>query len=226
MPGAIQQEGGSPREVLLGVYGPLALIALLALWAAALVIGFALVQWGVHASLVMQEGAVGFGSYAYLSGVTFFTIGFGDVTPRTGLGRAFAVFEGATGFGFLALIVAYLPLPFGAFAAREVDITLLDERAGAPPSAVEFLRRHGPRDPERLDAFLREWERWAASVLESHLSYPALLYFRSQHEHQSWPDGPDDAARPLRAADRRGRGAAVAPGAAHLRDGRATSSAI
>ncbi len=186
VPGAIQQEGGSPRELLLGVYAPLALLALLALWAIALVLGFALVQWGAHAGLTAPDGRVDFGTYTYLSGVTFFTIGFGDVTPRTGPGRAFAVIEGATGFGFLALVIAYLPLPFGAFAAREVDVTLLDGRAGAPPSAVEFLRRHGPHDPAQLDAFLRDWERWAAALLESHLAYPVLLYFRSQHEHQSW----------------------------------------
>ena len=37
-----------------------------------------------------------------------------------------------------------------------------------------------------LDQILRDWERWAAEVLESHLSYPALSFFRSQHNNQSW----------------------------------------
>ncbi|MGB9472023.1 MAG: hypothetical protein WBQ59_21955, partial [Candidatus Acidiferrum sp.] len=31
-----------------------------------------------------------------------------------------------------------------------------------------------------------EWEHWCAELLESHLSYPVLAYFRSQHDTQSW----------------------------------------
>jgi hypothetical protein len=33
---------------------------------------------------------------------------------------------------------------------------------------------------------LYDWERWSAELLESHLSYPVLAYFRSQHTNQSW----------------------------------------
>jgi hypothetical protein len=33
---------------------------------------------------------------------------------------------------------------------------------------------------------LTEWERWSAELLESHISYPQLCYFRSQHSNQSW----------------------------------------
>jgi hypothetical protein len=122
----------------------------------------------------------------YLSGTTFFTVGFGDVTPRGGLGRFLCVTEGATGFSFLAIIISYLPTIFTAFAQRETEITLLDARAGSPPSAIELLRRLGPGEARGLDELLREWERWSADVLESQLSYPVLSFFRSQHENQSW----------------------------------------
>ena len=37
-----------------------------------------------------------------------------------------------------------------------------------------------------LDQIFKDWERWAAEVLESHLSYPVLSFFRSQHNNQSW----------------------------------------
>ena len=185
--GGADKEGSSQRDRLLGVYGPLALILLLSLWATALLFGFALVQWGLVAPLTAPGGAHGFGTLLYLSGVTFFTLGFGDVVPLTAPGRVVAVFEVATGFSFLALIIGYLPTIYGAFSRREVNITLLDARAGSPPSAAELLRRHHRADDlAALDQLLREWERWAAELLESHLSYPVLSYYRSQHEHLSW----------------------------------------
>jgi len=37
-----------------------------------------------------------------------------------------------------------------------------------------------------LDQVLRDWERWSAELLESHISYPVLSFFRSQHSNQSW----------------------------------------
>jgi len=64
---------------------------------------------------------------------------------------------------------------------------MLDERAGSPPTAAELLRRHAS-DPDRreLGALLRDWERWSAELLESHISFPVLAFFRSQHDNQSW----------------------------------------
>jgi hypothetical protein len=121
----------------------------------------------------------------YLSGTTFFTLGYGDVTPTGTSGRVIAVLEAGLGFAFLALIIGYLPVIYQAFSRREASISLLDARAGSPPSATELLRRHGQNIPE-LELLLRDWERWAADLLESHLSYPVLCYYRSQHNNQSW----------------------------------------
>lgn len=187
LPGSANQEGSSWREGFLGVYGPLALLLLLGLWATVLVVGFALLQWGLRAPLAAPGGNTGLGTVLYLSGVTFFTLGFGDVVPLSPLGRTVAVFEVATGFTFLALVIGYLPTIYTTFAQRETNITLLDARAGSPPSATELFRRAGqPLDSARLDRFLHDWERWSADLLESQLSYPILSYFRSQHEHLSW----------------------------------------
>jgi hypothetical protein len=122
-----------------------------------------------------------------MSGTTFFTLGLGDVVPRTGAARALTVIEAGTGFAFLALVISYLPVLYQAVSRREASISLLDARAGSPPSAGELLHRHG-RDPngQALTNLLGEWERWSAEVLESHLSYPALAFFRSHHDNQSW----------------------------------------
>ncbi len=187
LPSGVDKEGSSLRDRFLGIFGPLVLLGLLVLWGAGLVFGFALVQWGLAAPMSSPGGNAGFGTIFYMSGTTFFTLGFGDVVPLSARGRSLAVLESATGFAFLALVIGYLPVMYSAFSRREVNITLLDARAGSPPSATELLRRHGLYfDGVALDDLLRDWERWAGELLESHISYPVLSLFRSQHEHLSW----------------------------------------
>jgi hypothetical protein len=178
---------GTRRESFLGVFGPLSLIVLLGTWASMLVLGWGLVLWGLSIPMVTNHHPLTFGTYLYFSGVTFVTLGYGDVVPMGGLGKLVAVAEAGSGFAFLALVIGYVPVIYQAFSRREVVISTLDARAGSPPSAVELLRRHY-RDGNAADlaTYLREWERWSADVLESHLSYPVLTYYRSQHQRQSW----------------------------------------
>jgi hypothetical protein len=178
---------GNRREFYLSYYGPLSLILLLVIWAALLMFAYALLQWGLNLPMDAPEKNVTFGTYLYMSGTTFITLGLGDVIPLAGVGRFLAVAEAGMGFGFLALIIGYVPIIYQAFSRREVNISLLDARAGSPASATEMLRRHYRTERiEELIQFLRDWERWCAELLESHLSYPVLTYYRSQHERQSW----------------------------------------
>ena len=175
------------RESYLSYFGPLSLIVLLGLWAFALIVGFALLQYGAGAQVQAPAGTTDFGGLVYFSGTTFFTLGYGDVVPLSGAARALAVLESGVGFGFLAMVIGYLPVIYSSFSRREVEISLLDARAGSPPSAQEFLSRMaGAHNQPLLDRFLHEWEHWAAEVLESHISYPVLALFRSQHINQSW----------------------------------------
>ncbi len=128
-----------------------------------------------------------FTTYLYFSGTTFFTLGYGDVVPTAAWGRALSVAQAGLGFGFLAVVLSYLPVLYQAFSRREITISLLDARAGSPPTAGELLRRLAAgRGLAGLGPLLAEWERWAAELLESHLSYPVLSYYRSQHDNQSW----------------------------------------
>jgi hypothetical protein len=175
------------REGGLSFYGPLALIFLLVFWAVLLIVGYALLQWGLGSQLHTSGGPVSFGTDLYFSGTTFLTLGLGDVFPLSRGARLAAVAEVGTGFGVLALVIGYFPVLYQAFSRREMRISLLDAHAGSPPTAGALLRRHPPaRRAKALVAILAEWERWAADLLESHLSYPALAYYRSQHEDQSW----------------------------------------
>jgi predicted membrane protein len=175
------------REKYLGTFGPLSLLMLLAFWAVGLIFGYAAVHWGLQTRLNLPNETGRFATYLYISGETFFTLGYGDIVPQFPLGRAIAVIEAANGFGLLAIVIGYLPVLYGAFSRREVNIALLDARAGSPSSAAEMLRRHGESGHlDDLNGVLHEWEHWSAELLESHLSYPVLCYFRSQHDNQSW----------------------------------------
>jgi len=175
------------RETWLSYFGPLSLLLLLSVWAGGLISGFALIHWALGSAVLDRDGGTGFLTDLYLSGTTFFTLGLGDVVPRTSLARLLVVVESGMGFAFLALVIGYLPALNQSFARREVSISLLDARAGSPPTASEMLRRHGhERGKEALRQLLHEWERWSAELLEGHLSYPVLAYFRSQHDNQSW----------------------------------------
>jgi len=178
---------GEHRETYLSFYGPFALLLLIGVWSTGLIGGFALLLWGLGGQLVAIGGDASFGTALYGSGTTFFTLGIGDVLPHTALGRLVVVLEAGLGFAFLALIISYMPVLNQAFSQREVNVSLLDARAGSPPSAAELLRRHAGADlTVALAQLFREGERWAAELLESHLSYPILAYYRSQHKEQSW----------------------------------------
>jgi len=178
---------GRRRDAFLSFFGPLSLIVLLALWAVGIVVSFGLLQWAAGSSLTVAGGVPSFATDLYMSGTTFVTLGLGDVAPRSAVAKALTAVEAGMGFAFLAVVIGYFPVIYQAFSRREVAISLLDARAGSPPSASELLWRHRA-DPgsAALTDLLRDWERWAADVLESHLSYPPLAYFRSQHYNESW----------------------------------------
>jgi hypothetical protein len=182
----------SRQQNFLGYFGPLSLIMLLAFWAAGLIFGFALMQYGIGGHEQLSGERLTFGKIIYHSGETFFTLGYGDIVPTSGGARALSVIEAGMGFAFLGVVIGYIPVVYASFSRREIQISMLDSRAGSPPSAAELLVRLAGRsedpgvDQRVLDEVLRDWERWAGELLESHISYPVLSFFRSQHSNQSW----------------------------------------
>jgi len=178
------------RDSFRGYMAPLSLLALLIFWAALFILGYGLLLWGLALPLSAVSNTISFPTYLYLSSTTFFTLGLGDVSPLPGVGRFLLVSEAALGFIFLALMISYIPVLYQAFSRRELRISLLDARAGSPGTAVELLSRNCAgktgEGVEELRLLLHEWELWCADILESHLSYPILAFYRSQHEQQSW----------------------------------------
>jgi hypothetical protein len=179
------------REQMYSVYGPLALLLLFVVWALLLIAAYAFLYLGLnmpfadptHPATALQV----LRSCLYVSGTTLFTLGLGDVQPLSHAARALLVVESGTGLGFIALVIGYVPVLYTAFSNREISVALLDARAGSPPTAGELLLRHSFQGGEpALAELLSEWERWSGSMLESHVSYPILCYYRSQHDNQSW----------------------------------------
>jgi hypothetical protein len=181
------------RESFLSFYALLTIILMYTVWAAGLLFAFALLHWstGSHLAGIIGTaggvGAVGFGSDLYMSGTTFFTLGLGDLHPVSNGARVITVLEAGTGFGYLALIIAYVPVLYQSFARREARTTMLDEWAGSPPTAAVILQRAvQAHDATAITLLMRDWELASAGILESHLTYPILCFFRSQHDNQSW----------------------------------------
>ncbi len=175
------------RETALSFYGPLSLIFLLMVWACGMIFGFSLIYFSLGSPFNDPSRGVLYLTDLYVSGTNFFTLGLGDVTPHSELARVLSILEAGTGFGFLAVVMGYFPVLYTSFSRREVSISLLDARAGSPPTAAELMRRHSYEGAEHaLSQLLSEWERWSAELLESHISYTLLCYFRSQHTNQSW----------------------------------------
>jgi len=157
----------SPRETLLGLFGPLGLLFILTLWTAGLVLGFAALQYAVG-SHVRGDGARGsFGDDLYFSAGGFLSASSGVEPTSTGA-KALLLIEAATGFGVLFIAIGYLPALFQAFSRRETAVSQLDPRAGSPPAAGALIRRAVEREQvEELLSYLGEWEGWAAELMET-----------------------------------------------------------
>jgi len=164
---------------------------LFVVWAVLLCTAYALIYFGLHMPFTDPSHPLTLTqrlrTCLYVSGSSIFTLGLGDVVPSTQLSRFLLVAEAGTGLGFIALVIGYVPVLYNAFSAREVPVAMLDARAGSPPTAGELLLRHNfSGGHDALTALLAEWERWSAEMLETHISYPILCYYRSQHDNQSW----------------------------------------
>jgi hypothetical protein len=179
------QRNPDRREQRLGVFAPAIVMTLLGLWIVLLIVGFAVMLLalgdGVEPRLVDLRGAM------YFAAISMLTIGYGDYVPVELGSRLVAVAAGAVGLGIVALTITYLFSLYANFQRREVAVVTLDARAGAPPSGITLLETcAGFESDGELEQIFEAWERWAAEVLESHLAYPILLFFRSTHDHESW----------------------------------------
>lgn len=174
------------RERFLTPYGPVSLVAVLAVWVAMLVIGWGLLWWSLEHRI---EGITNVWSAVYFSGVTFLTIGFGDIVPEGSGTRILAVAEGLMGILTTALVIGLLPTLFGAYSRRESKLLTLDDLTDEV-DPVEYLKLYAAGgDLGPLNEEFREWDQWCADVYDSHTAYPMLIWFRSRQLGRSWTIG-------------------------------------
>lgn len=172
-------------EARLGAFGPIALLILFAIWALALILGYGLVIDGLADQFHPQPQDLA--TSIYISSSTLVPLSFGDFVPEGGAARLLIVAESATGVALAALAITLLFSLYESFRAREEMVVSLDALAGAPPSGVHILETAADLHmrPDLMGTF-EEWRKWSAMVLESHLAYPLLVYFRSSHDNEAW----------------------------------------
>lgn len=176
---------GAMRDRLFGLFAPAATIFLLVMWLVGLIVGFGLVLFALRANI--QPAPLDLGSALYFAATSVLTIGYGDIVATDGLARIVVIAAAASGLGIVALVVTFLFSLYGSYQRREASVVLLQAKAGVPSSAVVLLENLARMDlPQRLPDFFGEWERWEVEVLDSHVAYPILGYFRSSHDNLSW----------------------------------------
>ncbi|HEX8463837.1 MAG TPA: potassium channel family protein [Abditibacterium sp.] len=173
------------REDFFGAFAPLALMGTLVLWTALMIIGYGICFWALRGQ--EKPPPAHFFEALYIAGETMLTIGYGEFVPIGGAARVVAIGAGASGLALFALVISFLFTLYGTFERREVLVLTLDARAGSPPSGVSLLQSYAELDAlDALPQFFAEWETWSAEVLQSHIAYPILPFFRSSHEGESW----------------------------------------
>ena len=176
---------GPMRDTLFGLFGPGATILLLAVWLALLILGFGLVFFALRDQL--SPAPENLGGTMYFAATSLLTIGYGDYVPTGAVTRLLAIISATGGLGAVALVVTFLFSLYGSYQRRELAVVTLQAAAGGPPSAVALLETYAQLDVvDRLERLFREWEVWSAEVLDSHVAYPILGYFRSSHDNLSW----------------------------------------
>jgi hypothetical protein len=181
----LRQSSSERREAILGSFGALAVMLLLAAWIAALVVGYGLLLDALRDQVRPQPEDLG--AALYFAGTALLTLGFGDFVGMSGLARTITLVAAATGLGMFALVITFLFTLYGSFQRREVAVVVLEAGAGAPPSGVTLLETYAVAGIlGDLSQVFRDWQAWAAEVLDSHLAYPILAYFRSSHDNDSW----------------------------------------
>ncbi len=176
---------GRSHDRLLGLFAPAATVGLLAAWLATLIVGYGLIMFALRDQL--RPVPPDLGGTLYFAATSLLTIGFGDIVAVGGPARVIIITAAISGLGVVALVVTFLFSLYGFYQRREIQVVALQAAAGAPPSAVALLESYAHLDlVGRLPDLFLEWEHWAVEVLDSHVAYPLLGFFRSSHDNLSW----------------------------------------
>ena len=176
---------GRAYDEVLGLFAPAATVALLAAWLITLIVGYGLIMWAIRDQL--QPVPQDLGTALYFAATSLLTIGYGDIVAVEAPARIVMITAAVSGLGAVALVVTFLFSLYGSYQRREVQVVVLQAAAGGPPSAVALLETYAQLGlVDRLPQLFIDWEQWAVEVLDSHVAYPLLGFFRSSHDNLSW----------------------------------------
>jgi hypothetical protein len=165
------------RDRVMAMFAPIALLALLTSWLLCAVVGFT----GIYLGTGVRPLRAAF----EISGSSMFTLG--TATSPHLAPTVLTYVQAGLGLLLLTLLITYLPSIYGAFSRRELAVTMLEVRAGSPPSAVELLLRHHRIEKiDRLSELWQQWELWFVDIEETHTSLAGLAFFRSPQPDHSW----------------------------------------
>lgn len=166
------------KDRLLAMYSPLVLLSLPPIWLTLVCLGYTGMFWAAGVEPLYAA--------FWESGSSLLTLGF--IPPTQTLFTSLLAFSEATiGLILVALLIAYLPTMYTAFSKREAAVSLLETRAGTPPSAVYMFELAYPLGRmDHLNELWEQWEVWFSELDETHTSLPALAFFRSPHAPHSW----------------------------------------
>ncbi|RLT09923.1 MAG: two pore domain potassium channel family protein [Planctomycetota bacterium] len=178
------------RERLFAMYAPMVILTLLIAWATSLIYGFALLSWSFGEEWKGSIHEPRFADYVYLSGVTFFTLGYGDLSPAENFGKIFSLIEVGCGYSFLAAIVGFIPTIASIYSERELGLLRIEMQTGENFSATGALYRMIPsRDMANINVFFRECNDWLLKLHLSQVCYPVLCYQRYSSQSVNWLKG-------------------------------------
>jgi hypothetical protein len=165
------------RDRVLELYAPMTLIGLLVTWLICIQVGYILMLWTIN----MEGWYNAFVS----SGSSLLTLGF-DI-PNNWPSTMLICSEASIGLILIAMLISYLPAIYSSFSRREAVVTMLETRAGSPPSPIKMIRRYSTlKRLESLGEIWATWELWFIDIEESHTSLTPLIFLRSPQSHRSW----------------------------------------
>ena len=175
---------------IFSTFTPAVVISLLIAWSLCLIYGFALLSWASGEDLHGTAQDPTFPDYFYLSGVTFFTLGYGDLSPAESFGQVLSLVEVGCGYSFIAIIIGLIPTISTIGADREMGLLKMQLQTGSVFSAAALFSRSVPEhDLPRAEEFFNEYSDWVLKVHMSQLNYPVLCYQRSSGHDLHWLSG-------------------------------------
>jgi len=156
------------RHAVLGMAGPTMVLGDILLWMLLPIAGYALAYWPFLATeFRAADGIVGgLGDALYLSGTTFTTLGYGDVTPVRGFWKAVAISEAVSGFLIMGVSVAYILAVFEGVDRRDALALQVYSETSRTWEGAPFIDR--TLREEGVDGLRLRLQGWAALVRDLH----------------------------------------------------------